>query len=104
MIWSFPKLEIAPEEGEFINVVKIVHWKLSASANGAPVEMIGAVALSEPDGVFTDFHELTPEIVEGWVKRSLGEEGVAQAEAEIARQIADRLDPVLIQVTPPWTW
>jgi len=56
------------------------------------------------EGTFVPYADLTQEIVDGWIKSSLGESGVENYEMCIADQIAMQINPpVSPQITPlPW--
>ena len=57
------------------------------------------------EGTFVPYADLTQEIVEGWIKSSLGEGGVENYEYCIADQIAmQKNPPVTPEITPlPWS-
>lgn len=98
--WGIANLEVVPSEDGLSNVVKNIHWTLSATdgqftASGYGSAGTGAV---DPDA-FTPYEELTQADVIGWLEQLLE---VDQLRTSLANQIADQQNPPII--TPPLPW
>lgn len=106
--WTFPHLEVAPHSNGLTNVVKVVHWRVTATDDGYAEEAYGSVSLSDPDPtVFEAYEGLTKEKVEGWVKDALnaqGEEGdaVAKLEQALQQRIDQKKAPAVVTMPAPW--
>jgi hypothetical protein len=107
--WSFPHLEVAPSVDGLTNVVKVVHWRITATDDGHSAEAYGSVSLSDPDpDTFTAFDTLTKEIVQGWVEAAIngqseGEVSVVdQMKTSLTEQIARAKAPPVVTMPAPW--
>ena len=106
--WTFPHLEVAPSHDGLTNVVKVVHWRVTATDDGYAEEAYGSVSLSDPDpSTFTAFDGLTKETVEGWVKAAINGEGedgdgVAKLEAALQQRIDAKKAPSIVSMPAPW--
>jgi hypothetical protein len=54
--------------------------------------------------VFVPYADLTEEIVLGWVKETLGENGIISIEACIQGQIDSEINPPQVPVNTPLPW
>lgn len=96
-------LVCAPEVDGQANVVTAVHWHLAGSDGVHEGSIYGVQPIGYDSGAgFTDYDALTPEIVMGWVRESMGPETVAAMEALVAEQISTKANPPV--VTPPLPW
>jgi len=59
---------------------------------------------TEDVSVFIPYADLTEEIVVGWIKETLGEEGVLSIEAAIQGQIDSQINPPQVPVNTPLPW
>lgn len=100
--WSFPTLDVVYNQDGFANVVKTVHWRYTGVDGAHSAASYGTVSLDAPGQSFTDFEELTADLVTGWVEAALGEERIAQMEAALEAQIAGQKAPKTGSVPPPW--
>ena len=106
--WKVSALDRYPTQNELSGVVHTIHWRMSATSdqtneNGNPytAETYGAYNLGEPDAdTFTDYTELTQEIVEGWLEEGLD---VVQIKSGLDDQINDKITPTNLTDAPPWT-
>ena len=83
--------------------VVVAHWRASdvdGDHSGSSYGTCGFTPDAEAEG-YTAYDSLTEENVIGWVKGSLGEEGVTAIEDSIAAQIAESKAPA-ISVGTPW--
>jgi hypothetical protein len=71
--------------------VTTVHYTVNAVDGDYTASTYGTVGYTQEEGNFIPFDSLTPEIVIGWVKDSLGEEIVEEA---LAAQIEAQKNPV----------
>lgn len=83
--------------------VTAVHWTAVQTDGEFTASTYSTVSFVKEDGVnLIPYADLTEEIVIGWVKASLGTEGVAAVEAALAQNIALQKNPVVAAGTP-WT-
>jgi hypothetical protein len=59
---------------------------------------------TEEVGTFIPYADLTEEIVVGWIKEVLGEDGVLSIEASIQGQIDSQINPPQVPVNIPLPW
>jgi hypothetical protein len=71
--------------------VTTVHYNVSAVDGDYTASTYGTVGYTQEEGNIIPFDSLTPEIVIGWVKDSLGQETVEEA---LAAQIEAQKNPV----------
>ena len=79
------------------NFVVTVHYNISAVDGEFTASTYGTVGYTQEEGNIIPFESLTPEIVIGWVKDSLGEEIVEEA---LAAQIEALKNPVQVSGLP----
>lgn len=97
--WSISNLESDTETGGVITV----HWRCTAADgdhSGSSYGTCGFTPDSSADG-YTAYADITEAQAIGWVKDSMGEEGVTAIEDSIAAQIADSKAPA-ITAGVPW--
>jgi hypothetical protein len=78
--------------------ITTVHYTVNAVDGDFTASTYGTVGYTQEEGNFIPFNSLTPEIVIGWVKDSLGQETVEEA---LAAQIEAQKNPVQ-QSGLPW--
>ena len=78
--------------------VTTVHYNVSAVDGDYTASTYGTVGYTQEEGNFIPFDSLTPEIVVGWVKDSLGQSTVEEA---LAAQSEAQKNPVQ-QSGLPW--
>ena len=96
--WNISTLERNTDNG-----VVVAHWRASdvdGDHSGSSYGTCGFTPDASADG-YVAYDSLTEEEVIGWVKGSMGEEGVTGVEDSIAAQIADSKAPA-ISVGTPW--
>ena len=86
--------------------VVVAHWRASDSEvvgddthSGSSYGTCGFTPDSSADG-YTAYADITEAQAIGWVKDSMGEEGVAALEASIAAQIEQSKAPAVVVGTP----
>ena len=95
--WTISTLERNTDNG-----VVVAHWRASdvdGDHSGSSYGTCGFTPDAEADG-YVDYDSLVEEDVIGWVKDSMGEEGVAALEASIAAQIEQSKAPAVVVGTP----
>ena len=87
--------------------VIVAHWRASDSEvvgedthSGSSYGTCGFTPDAEAEG-YTAYADITEDMAIGWVKESIGEEGVTAIEDSIAAQIAEKKAPA-ISVGTPW--
>ncbi len=96
--WDISTLERNTDNG-----VVVAHWRatdVDGDHSGSSYGTCGFTPDASADG-YVAYDSLTEEEVIGWVKGSMGEEGVTGVEDSIAAQIADSKAPA-ISVGTPW--
>lgn len=101
--WTIAQLDCYPEYEGRTDVVFTAHWRCDGTDGEHTGGVYGSVGLTlDPDAPFTPFADLTEAQVVGWVKDALGEEQVAAYEANIDKQIADQINPPVVNPPLPW--
>lgn len=102
--WTISALNCIPNLEGKEDYVVTAHYRCEGT-DGTYVGSVYNTAPFTQDPNKTDyvpFSELTEEMVIGWVKGYLGEEGVVAAENAIQIQIQNQINPPII--TPPLPW
>jgi hypothetical protein len=106
--WTFPQLDTAPSEGGLTDVVKTIHWRLSATsetetnAEGVPlsVSAYGTAAAGEADADnFTAFDSLTQDWCKALVLAGL-EKTEEELQAMLDEQLAALVNPPIVGKVP----
>jgi hypothetical protein len=101
--WSISQLDAYPEAEGHEDVVFGVHWRLDGVDGDHSGSVYGSQSVTlDPGAPFTPYASLTEAQVIGWVKDALGEEAVEAAEANVAQQIADQINPPVVHPALPW--
>ncbi len=85
--WTFGPLEYEDRDG-LSSVVTVIHWQVFGTNGTHEGRAIGAHACDAPGQPFTDWADLTPEIVKGWLPQEL----IEQAEAAVQSRINQKAD------------
>jgi hypothetical protein len=104
--WTFPRLDAAPAIDGLSNVVRTVHWRLTATRDGVADIAYGSVELPPPDPQdFTPFEHVSKEQVIEWTEEAIEaqQEGqVANIKAALEKSLNGQLAPPLVTLTPSW--
>lgn len=110
--WRIERLDAAPEEEGLANVVRWIHWRLTASDGMNTVETYGDVPIGHADpSDFVPYDELTEELTITWLQAAINgraAEGdgeglsVAQIHAGLAGALQAKRTPVAVPVQLPW--
>jgi len=101
--WDIAQMEVYPTQAGRTNVVFNIHWKLrgvSGIASGSAYGMQEiALNLGLPHIPYTS---ITKAQALGWIHAAMGSAQVAAHEANVAKQIADKLNPPVVTPALPW--
>jgi len=88
--WKISTLDRNTADG----FVQTVHWTASQTDGDFTASTYSTASFTKEDGInYVPYASLTEESVIGWVKASLGAEGVAAVDASLAAQIAEQKAP-----------
>ena len=90
-----------PDPNYVVNVI----WTLTG-VDGEFTASIGGNTVfdSQQESTFIPYNELTQDIVIGWVQANLGEQGIANYEANVNGQIASKQNPPVSPENTPLPW
>lgn len=90
-----------PDPNYVVNVI----WTLTG-VDGEFTASIGGNTVfdSNQSSTFIPYNELTQDIVIGWVQANLGEQGIANYEANVNGQIASKQNPPVSPENTPLPW
>ena len=91
--WNVVQMDRLTSDG----FVVTVHYRVNAVDGDYTASTYGTVGYTQEEGNIIPFDSLTPEIVVGWVKDSLGQETVEEA---LAVQIDALKNPVQLSGLP----
>jgi len=103
--WDVGTCETYPTKSSKSNVVHTVHWSLTATDdsnndnNGDPQRsrVIGTQLLDTSDlSSFTNWSDLKPSDVQGWVESALTADKVKDIKADLDAQIAEKVTPTTV--------
>jgi hypothetical protein len=97
--WTITQMDRLTADG----FVVTVHWTASQTDGDYNASTYSTVSFTEqPGSSYTPYADLTEAQVIGWVKDSLGTDGVAAVDSSLAANIADQKAPKVATGTP-WT-
>ena len=99
--WSISRLDCAPSENGLTDVVKTIHWGLTAQdENGTSASMSNLYPLPSPSPeAFSDYSTLTEETVIGWLESNLD---VGYLQTVLANEIVSKYNPPITPLPLPW--
>jgi len=102
--WDCKTVDTYPVQDEFSDVVYNVHWRMTGTdesgEHSATVIGTQTITVDTLDAEnFVAFEDLTHEDVIGWVETEMGEERVAELQASVDSQIADKIAPKSVTKT-----
>lgn len=81
--------------------VTVAHWTASQTDGEFTASTYGTVSFTKTDDMnMIPFETITEDMVIGWVKASIGAEGVAAIDTALANNIADQKAPKVLSGTP----
>lgn len=112
-VWKITSLDVAPQDGSLTDVVRGVHYTVTAVAqDGLTAGAYGSIGLNAPGEDFTAYADLTEAQIVSWVQGAInaeppqeGEEAVdrvAEIHAALDRQIEYTRNPPVVSKPVPW--
>ena len=104
MVWTIEYMQCKPTEGSLTDVVVTAGWRCTGTQedNGTTytASVYSTCSFPQPGDPFTPYADLTQDQVLGWCWAN----GVDQASAEaaVAQNLANQINPPLIQPPLPW--
>jgi hypothetical protein len=95
-IWKSTNLDRLTSDG----YVTVAHWTASQTDGDYTASTYSTVSFPEVEGSMITYADLTEETVIGWVKASLGAEGVKAVDDALAANIAEQKAPKVAAGTP----
>jgi len=104
--WSITSLSTVPKVDNRLEVVVLAQWTLiGINELGVQGSLHSSTQFTLTQGQgYTPYKDLTEDEVIGWVKATLGVEGIANAETAIQAQITSTLNPSVIPTPQPLPW
>ena len=105
--WAVNSMSCYPQAEGQTDVVFLVYFSVSktATVNNDPYLSVanGSATLTYVAGsAYTPYDQLTQDQVLGWVQSALGEDGVADYEAQVDAQIESVMNPPVVTLPIPW--
>ena len=100
-VWTISALDVKPQEGNLTDVVITAHWSCTGTQDGFSTNVYGTCSFSQPGDPFTPYDQLTQAIVLGWIQPVVTGSYEEHVNGVIAKQIADKIDPVT-EPDLPW--
>ena len=98
--WNVNTMDVATSSDGLSNVVKVIHWRLSAVNESYYTDTYSTVSLEAPDAAnFIEFDALTEEQVIAWVESKLD---VVTLKAGLDAQLALLANPPIVVKYAPW--
>ena len=93
--WNCKTIDVyTHEHNEHEQVIHNVHWRVTKEDGDYSASAYSTQSLNTEDiQGFVPFDEVTPEMVEGWVKDAMGEEEVSRIEDGLDQQIEEQKNP-----------
>lgn len=109
-VWKITRLDVAPQDGSLADVVRGVHYTVTAVAeDGITAGGYGSVGLNSPGGDFTAYADLTEAQIVSWVHGAIDTEAaqdsgssVSEIHAALDRQIEYTRNPPVVSKPVPW--
>ena len=100
MQWNVNTVDVHPHEEGHDDVIYNVHWSVSKEDGDYSARSYGTQSLDTSDlSNFTSFADVTSDMVKGWVIDAMGEEEVANLEANLDSQIESQKNPSSVTKT-----
>ena len=98
--WDVSTVDTYPTLESNADVVYNVHWSVSKEDGDYSASSYGTQSLDTSDlSNFTSFADVTSDMVKGWVIDAMGEEEVANLEANLDSQIESQKNPTSVTKT-----
>ena len=100
MEWNVNTVDVHPHEEGHDDVIYNIHWSVAKVDGDYSASSYGTQTIDTSDlSDFTAFADVTADMVKGWVIDAMGEEEVANLEANLDAQIAEQKNPTSITKT-----
>jgi len=97
--YKINKLEIAPSQNQFVNVVKTVHYSIIIKDGDNSAEIMDYIKLGEPMPFnFIAYDSLSEEIIVNWIKNQID---VTRIENILKQKLEAVKNPTIL-ADPPW--
>ena len=98
--WSFPNFEVQSTENNLTDVVKIVHWRYTASDGTNSTDAYGSISLETPDAnTFISYSSITQDQVISWI--TLTDPNVTDSNKLDVKTLQDNLTAKLVEISNP---
>lgn len=98
--WNVSTMDTAPSENGLTNVVKVIHWRYTATNNTHIADTYSTISLDPPDSeTFVEFDSLTEQQVIAWVESKLD---VASLKAGLDTRLEQLANPPIVTRSGPW--
>ena len=91
--WAVGEMNYTISQDGHTNVVNIIHWRCSKTDGDHSGSSYGTVGLAAPSGSFVEWADISEATAISWAKAALGDDQVANTEAAIDAQIAEKATP-----------
>ena len=99
--WNVNTMDTAPSQDGLSDVVKVIHWRLTATNDTHTAETYSTVSLDAPSAEsFTAFASLTEAQVIAWVESKVD---VDALKAGLDAQLVTLANPPIVVKQGPWT-
>jgi len=102
--WAVTRMMVLPEESGQEDVVISANYIVTGVDGSYTASVELNQSFTYTGGAFTPYSELTEDQVVGWIKSSLGENGIQSIEMNINGQIETEKNPPLTPETLPLPW
>jgi hypothetical protein len=102
--WKINALVCYPEVAGKEDVVFNIAWeRVGENGQIGPVSVAGETAITfDPDAPFTPYADLTKSQVIGWIESVLGQETLAELDAEVDQKLERAAAPSVVAPQLPW--
>ena len=106
--WSYPQLDTAPTEGDLSDVIKTIHWRITAVSdseqdadnNYLSASMYGTTGVEvDPDADFVAFDSVTQDWCKAKVLTDMAKTE-EEVQAQLDAQIAEMATPSIVGKVP----
>ena len=92
--WDCKTVDVFPTKNNKTNVVHTIHWKYTGTDNTYSKTIIGMITINTEDlSSFTEFGDLTNNVISSWVESELGSEKIADFQEKIENEISELNNP-----------
>ena len=106
--WSYPQLDTAPTEGDLSDVIKVIHWRITAVSdseqdaddNYLSATRYGTTSVEVDDGAdFIEFNSVTQDWCKAKVLAAMAQTE-EEVQASLDAQIAEMASPSIVGKVP----